>query len=75
MYCSNEISINEQHWPIYNLSAIGVTVTPASAVPRAIYRVRHANFLERNLLVDLTARDAFSQLRVSTISGSLPCKE
>ncbi|KAI8928312.1 hypothetical protein BC831DRAFT_548420 [Entophlyctis helioformis] len=75
LYCSNELSINEQNWPIYNLSGAGITVTPASEVPNAIPNlpVRHANFFTRASLVDLSARDVFSQLSSTTLTGSLPC--
>ncbi|KAL2915890.1 hypothetical protein HK105_204591 [Polyrhizophydium stewartii] len=77
LYCSDQLSINEQNWPIFNLSSYGITVTSGSTVPNANPNmpVKHANYFTRASLVDLSSRDVFSQLTSTTVAGSMPCTQ
>ncbi|KAL5038930.1 hypothetical protein BDV3_002117 [Batrachochytrium dendrobatidis] len=75
LYCSSALSINEQNWPIFNLSGIGIATSSPSLVPNAdsSMPVRHANYFSRASLVDLSSKDVFSQLSSTTVAGGMPC--
>ncbi|KAH9268391.1 hypothetical protein BASA83_009390 [Batrachochytrium salamandrivorans] len=75
LYCSSALSINEQNWPIFNLSGIGIAVSNPATVPNALpgLPVRNANYFSRASLVDLASKNVFSQLSSTTVAGSVPC--
>ena len=66
MYCSNKDSLNEQNWPVYNLTSTNVKTNADKSV-------RYVNFLSRLSLVDLTGRNPVGQLVAAAVAGSLPC--
>jgi hypothetical protein len=73
LYCSENISLNQQNWPIYNISGVGIARLNASQVPFAKKKVRAVNYLSRLSMVDLAGRDPIAQLASAAIAGSLPC--
>lgn len=66
MYCSNKNSLNEQNWPVYNLTSPNIAKDE---------KFHYVNFLSRLSLVDLTGRDPVGQLVAAAIAGSLPCAQ
>jgi hypothetical protein len=72
-YCSNFTSTNQQNWPIYNTSAVGIARLNSSQVPLATKDIRAVNFMSRLGLVDLAGRDPIAQLSSAAVAGSLPC--
>ncbi|KAJ3274372.1 hypothetical protein HDV01_002976 [Terramyces sp. JEL0728] len=70
-YCSMADSTNQQNWPIYNISGIGITRFNASDIPYATLPVRAVNYLSRLSLVDVTGRDPLSELTALSVAGSV----
>ena len=75
LYCSNKRSVNEQNWPIYNISSPVIARLNASEVPGATRDVRAVNYLSRLSLVDVSGRDPITQLASASLASSVSCSQ
>jgi hypothetical protein len=73
LYCSDQPSINQQQWPIFNTQAAGITEQGADSYAGARRRVRHFNFLQRSIYVDLSSADSLNVYSALSLTGSSPC--
>jgi hypothetical protein len=73
LYCSDQPSINQQQWPIYNTKAAGINEKPASSYRGATKTVKHFNFLQRAIYVDLSSADGLNVYSALSLTGSAPC--
>jgi hypothetical protein len=73
LYCTNQSSINQQQWPIYNIKALGVQNFRASTYVGATKPVKHLNFLQRAIFVDLSSIDSLNVYSALSLTGSSPC--
>ncbi|KAJ3000158.1 hypothetical protein HDV02_000441 [Globomyces sp. JEL0801] len=73
LYCAKDLSINQQQWPLQNLTGIGITKLPKSQVPGATKDVRSANFINRAPFVDLSGLDPVSIIAAPNTAGTIPC--
>lgn len=73
LYCSNQPSINQQQWPIYNFKAPGIIKSPAKAYPGAKKTIYNFNFLQRAIFFDLSSLDSLNVYSAISLVGSAPC--
>ena len=73
LYCSNQNSINEQNWPVYNVSSPVIVRLPSQAVHGATRNVRAVNYLSRLSLVDVAGKDPITQLASASLASSVAC--